>query len=267
MTDNSSTAARAFDPMSPRSALQSLPPDLQRIADARWRLWEPWVRMHVLRRQDPHPDAASRDVRKRHTEHLVALWRAGVTMRLIRKHRLDDPRITDEVRALMVRAAMERRRRAGTATRDDFATQIKLSNFEPATLAKNVAVAAMDGQGSVESLQVQRQASRDFTAPEALQRTIESIRKRVSQQFYLAEMRDPDLKMRSHRQVYALPRQLAMYLVRQLTGASLEVIGHQFGGRHHTTVLHSIRKIAEMRRSDTDLDPTVRRLMGELQSE
>ena len=71
-------------------------------------------------------------------------------------------------------------------------------------------------------------------------------RKRISEQFHLAELRDPNLTARSHRQVYALPRQLAMYLVRRLTGASLEEIGRQFGGRHHTSVLHSINKIEEL---------------------
>lgn len=48
-----------------------------------------------------------------------------------------------------------------------------------------------------------------------------------------------------------------MYLARQLTGASLQEIGRQFGGRHHTTVLHSIKKIEEMRRLDQDLDRSI----------
>jgi chromosomal replication initiator protein len=87
------------------------------------------------------------------------------------------------------------------------------------------------------------------------------IRKRVSQQFYLAEMRDPDLKVRSHRRLHALPRQLAMYLVRKFTGASLQEIGRQFGGRHHTTVLHSIYKIEELRESDKALNCAITRLM------
>jgi len=51
---------------------------------------------------------------------------------------------------------------------------------------------------------------------------------------------------------------------RQLTGASLQEIGHQFGGRHHTTVLHSIRKIDAMRRSDGALDYAIRRLIAKI---
>ena len=49
--------------------------------------------------------------------------------------------------------------------------------------------------------------------------------------------------VRANRRSYVLPRQIAMYLVRQVTGASLQEIEREFGGRHHTTVLHSINKI------------------------
>jgi chromosomal replication initiator protein len=53
-----------------------------------------------------------------------------------------------------------------------------------------------------------------------------------------------------------------MNIVRQLTGASLQEIGTQFGGKHHTTVLHSINKIEELRRSDKTLNRTITRLMN-----
>ena len=53
-----------------------------------------------------------------------------------------------------------------------------------------------------------------------------------------------------------------MYITRQLTGASLQEIGREFGGRHHTTVLHSINKIEEMRRTDEALNRTMTQLMG-----
>jgi chromosomal replication initiator protein len=56
-----------------------------------------------------------------------------------------------------------------------------------------------------------------------------------------------------------------MYIVKQLTTASLPEIGRQFGGKHHTTVLHSINKIEEMRRSDKDLNRVITRLMDALQ--
>ena len=68
--------------------------------------------------------------------------------------------------------------------------------------------------------------------------------------------------MRTKRRAYVLPRQLAMYIVKQLTGASLEEIGREFGGRHHTTVLHSINKVEAMRRTDEALNRAITRLVN-----
>ena len=78
-------------------------------------------------------------------------------------------------------------------------------------------------------------------------------------------MREQDLKIRSNTRAIAFPRQVAMYIVKQLTTASLPEIGRQFGGKHHTTVLHSINKIEELRRSDKDLNRTITRLIDALQ--
>jgi chromosomal replication initiator protein len=93
---------------------------------------------------------------------------------------------------------------------------------------------------------------------------IESIRRQVCEHFYLREMRDPELTVRTNRRSYVLPRQIAMYTARVLTGASLQELGRQFGGRHHTTVLHSINKIEELRRSDEALNTTITRLMDDV---
>jgi chromosomal replication initiator protein len=92
--------------------------------------------------------------------------------------------------------------------------------------------------------------------------TIESIRRQVCEHFYLREMRDPELTVRTKRRCYVLPRQIAMYIARQHTGGSLQEIGREFGGRHHTTVLHAIKKIEEMRRSDGELNRTITRLVN-----
>src|SRR5467141_2779089 len=72
-------------------------------------------------------------------------------------------------------------------------------------------------------------------------------------------------QVRRNTRAIAFPRQVAMYIVKQLTTASLPEIGRQFGGKHHTTVLHSINKIEELRRSDKDLNRTITRLMDALQ--
>jgi chromosomal replication initiator protein len=91
--------------------------------------------------------------------------------------------------------------------------------------------------------------------------TIEMIQKRVGDHFGL---RPQDLKVRSNSKMIAFPRQVAMYLVKQLTSASLPEIGRQFGGKHHTTVLHSINKIETQRRADKDLNKTISRLLDSL---
>lgn len=91
--------------------------------------------------------------------------------------------------------------------------------------------------------------------------TIDLIQKRVGEQFGL---RDQDIKVRSNSKAIVFPRQIAMYIVKQLTSASLPEIGRQFGDKHHTTVLHSINKIETLRRSDKDLNLTISRLLDNL---
>src|SRR5277367_5561159 len=77
--------------------------------------------------------------------------------------------------------------------------------------------------------------------------TIEAIQRAVSEQF---GMRVAELKQKNNSRSVVVPRQIAMYLAKQMTEASLPEIGRQFGGKHHTTVMHSIAKIDEQRRAD-----------------
>jgi chromosomal replication initiator protein len=116
--------------------------------------------------------------------------------------------------------------------------------------------------GAVVSLATAQQVLRNIIASQEKRVTIDLIQKRVSEHFNL---REQDLKVRSNTRAIAFPRQVAMYIVKQLTTASLPEIGRQFGGKHHTTVLHSINKIEELRRSDKDLNRTITRLMDALQ--
>ncbi|HTX16147.1 MAG TPA: chromosomal replication initiator protein DnaA [Candidatus Baltobacteraceae bacterium] len=88
--------------------------------------------------------------------------------------------------------------------------------------------------------------------------TIEQIQKRVGEHFGI---RAQDLKVRSNSKVIAFPRQVAMFLVKRLTSASLPEIGKQFGGKHHTTVLHSINKIEGLRQVDKDLNKVINKLL------
>ena len=55
----------------------------------------------------------------------------------------------------------------------------------------------------------------------------------------------------------AVPRQIAMYLTKTLTDASLPEIGKDFGGKHHSTVIHSVRKIDDLRKQDPEFDSLI----------
>ena len=115
--------------------------------------------------------------------------------------------------------------------------------------------------GTEISLAVTQQVLKNVLESQDRRITIESIQKRVAEHFGL---RPQDLKVRSNSKAIAFPRQVSMYLVKQLTSASLPEIGRQFGGKHHTTVLHSINKIDSLRRSDKELNRTVNRLLDSL---
>ena len=66
-----------------------------------------------------------------------------------------------------------------------------------------------------------------------------------------------DLKWSNNSKSVAKPRQIAMYLCKRLTNASLPEIGRSFGGKHHSTVIHSIRRVEEMRQRDGDFNNLV----------
>jgi chromosomal replication initiator protein len=112
--------------------------------------------------------------------------------------------------------------------------------------------------GAAVTLATTHQVLRNLIDTQEKKVTIEAIQKRVGEEYGL---RTQDLKMRSNSKAIAFPRQVAMFLVKQLTQASLPEIGRQFGGKHHTTVLHSINKIEALRKNDKDLHRTLNRLL------
>jgi len=91
--------------------------------------------------------------------------------------------------------------------------------------------------------------------------SIDSIQKAVSEQFAL---RLAEIKAKNNSRAIVYPRQIAMYLAKHLTDASLPEIGRQFGGKHHTTVLHSVEKIEELRKTDKDLNRLLNKLTENL---
>ena len=84
--------------------------------------------------------------------------------------------------------------------------------------------------------------------------TVEAIQKHVAAAF---KMKLADLKAKTNKADVVVPRQLAMYLCKELTDASLPEIGRKFGGKHHTTVLHSIRKVEERMAKDPGIQQQV----------
>ena len=93
--------------------------------------------------------------------------------------------------------------------------------------------------------------------------TIEMIQQTVADYYHLSV---GDLKAKKRTRSVAFPRQIAMYLCRELTDSSLPKIGDEFGGRDHTTVMHACDKISEARRKDSLLDKKVNEIIQLIQS-
>ena len=91
--------------------------------------------------------------------------------------------------------------------------------------------------------------------------TIDEIQKRVCEHF---ELKPLDLVSSRRARAVARPRQIAMYLAKRLTTRSLPEIGRKFGGRDHSTVIHAVKRVEELRDTDREVDAAVRVLMGEL---
>ena len=105
--------------------------------------------------------------------------------------------------------------------------------------------------GRAIDIQLVREALRDLLSIKNRQISVENIQKTVAD-FYKIKIADMHSKKRPAH--IARPRQIAMYLAKELTQKSLPEIGDMFGGRDHTTVLHAVRKIAKERNNDQDLN-------------
>ncbi len=115
--------------------------------------------------------------------------------------------------------------------------------------------------GAEITLPYAQQVLKNFIDSQARKVTIESIQKTVAEQFGL---RLVEIKAKNNSRAIVYPRQIAMYLAKHLTEASLPEIGRQFGGKHHTTVLHSVDKIEQVRKNDKDLNRLLNKLTEQL---
>jgi chromosomal replication initiator protein len=101
------------------------------------------------------------------------------------------------------------------------------------------------------TLDMAKQVLRNLSGASDKRITIEAVVKSVAEKF---QIQPSHLKLKSNEKRISYPRQVAMFLAKELTQASLPEIGRAFGGKHHTTVLHSIHKIERMRHHDPDLN-------------
>ena len=111
------------------------------------------------------------------------------------------------------------------------------------SLIRLIAYASLTGQEI--SLPLAQEVLKNILDHEEKAVTIEIIQKFVADYYNLKLV---ELKSRNNSKSVAMPRQIAMYLCKSLTHASLPEIGRSFGGKHHSTVIHSIRKVEDLRK-------------------
>ena len=124
------------------------------------------------------------------------------------------------------------------------------------SLIRLVAYASLTGQDL--SLALAQDVLKNVLTHEEKAITIEVIQKAVAEYY---QLKVHELKSRNNAKSVAIPRQVAMYLCKSLTHASLPEIGRSFGGKHHSTVIHSIRKVEELRRKDPDFNTLINSLL------
>jgi chromosomal replication initiator protein len=117
------------------------------------------------------------------------------------------------------------------------------------SLTRLIAYASLTGRAI--SLELTQEILRNVIDLDDKLVTIESIQKFTADYY---QLKVADLKSRNNSKSVAMPRQIAMYLCKTLTHASLPEIGRSFGGKHHSTVIHSIKKVEEMRKKEEDFN-------------
>jgi chromosomal replication initiator protein len=111
------------------------------------------------------------------------------------------------------------------------------------------------------SLEMARDVLKDILIERNRELTVEEIVKKVSLHF---NIKISDIKSAKRLKAVVLPRQIAMYISRQLTSSSYPEIGDRFGGKDHSTIIHAIRKIEKLMEEDFQLKSTIENLKKEL---
>jgi chromosomal replication initiator protein len=195
-------------------------------------------RAHIIMTSDTYPKGLA-DI----DERLTSRFDAGLTVAI------EPPELEMRVAILIRKAAAE-----GTAMPEDVAFFI----------AKNVRANVRELEGALRKvlayarfshkdvhIGVAREALRDLLSIQNRQISVENIQKTVADFF---KIKVADMYSKKRPASIAHPRQVAMYLAKEMTKKSLPEIGELFGGRDHTTVLHAVRKVAADRTKNTELN-------------
>jgi chromosomal replication initiator protein len=135
------------------------------------------------------------------------------------------------------------------------------SNIRELEGALNRIVAQATLVGRAVTLEMAQEVLQDLLRAHERRITIDEIQKRVAEHY---SIKLSDMQSARRARVVARPRQVAMYLAKQLTPHSLPEIGRRFGGRDHTTVMHAIKKIEELRASDAVISEDIELLRRQL---
>ena len=176
-------------------------------------------------------------------ERLISRFDSGLTVAI------EPPELEMRVAILMKKAAAE-----GVPMSEDvafFVAKHLRSNIRELEGALRKILAYVRFHGKEVNIEVARSALKDLLSIQNRQISVESIQRTVAD-FYSIKVADMYSKKRPAN--IARPRQIAMFIAKELTQKSLPEIGELFGGRDHTTVLHAVRKIAEERQHDSHLN-------------
>ena len=127
------------------------------------------------------------------------------------------------------------------------------------SLVRLGAYASLTGQ--VISLDLAKNVLRDIIGDKKKVVAMDDIQEAVCAQFHV---KLAELKSRRRSKTLVHPRQIAMYLCRELTDASYPEIGRQFGGKDHTTIIHACRQVAKAKEADTGLQTTIESLKEQI---
>jgi chromosomal replication initiator protein len=127
-------------------------------------------------------------------------------------------------------------------------------------LRRVVAFASLKGE-KIE-LDLAKESLKDLLDSTSRIVTVEKIQMLVCHKY---KIKLAQLKAKNNSPKFSFPRQIAMYLAKELTDTSMPEIGKKFGGKHHTTVLHSLRKIERMRKENSEFDKEINSLLSFIQ--